>query len=117
MNGSVEISDHLYLTVKAGSKPSFGKIMCKMEFSMAAVRKIFIEVPMDGTVGEEIYFTAPPPVSPTVSAAACLSQVLAERSLRIWSCDMRSPSSGSSKGVAVGPPPKKRLLKIGGALK
>ena len=43
VNGSVEVSDHLYLTVKAGPKPSFGKIMCKMEFSMAAVRKIFIE--------------------------------------------------------------------------
>lgn len=43
--------------------PATGLPSSKLCVQVPDLRKIFIEVPMDGTVGEEIYFTAPPPIA------------------------------------------------------
>lgn len=51
--------------------PATGLPAAKLCVEVPDGRKIFIEVPMDGTVGEEIFFTAPPPVamSPSTNMA------------------------------------------------
>ena len=43
--------------------PATGLPAAKLCVQVPDGRKIFIEVPMDGTIGEEIYFTAPPPIA------------------------------------------------------
>ena len=49
--------------------PATGLPAAKLCVQVPDLRKIFIEVPMDGTVGEEIFFTAPPPLAQSTSTS------------------------------------------------
>jgi ABC-type multidrug transport system ATPase subunit len=50
--------------------PATGLPAAKLCVEVPDLRKIFIEVPMDGTIGEEIFFTAPPPLAQSTSTSA-----------------------------------------------